>query len=323
MKKIVSLLLASTVLAGSAMAWQPTKPVEVLIGHGASSGNEVVFRALAAEVEKNTGANFVIINKVGAGGALATRDLADKPADGHNIGMMVAIGIPTVDRMSIPDPVTRGYDIDSFTYVMLPAFNQFSIIANPKDSIKTPKDLVQALANEPVTFVAGGGARLVYESFRDVVPFKDVVHLNDKGPVHAVNEIMGGHARIAVVPTLVAAEFHRTGRINIVATTGPKRLEHLSGISTVGEAAPGFLVETGWGIIAPGGLPKEIHDWYVREFERALASDSVKKMFKENNVEIPPAAVRSSEGYRKFVVDHQAKHNKIVERFVKELPIKK
>jgi len=323
MKVRFAMLFSSVLLSANALAWQPTKTVEVLIGHGPGSGNEIVFRALAAEVEKNTGAKFAIINKVGAGGAIATRDLATRKADGHSIGMMTTIGIPVVDKMSIPDPTTRGYTVDDFTYLMLPALNQFTIIANNKDTINTPKDLVNALNKEPTSFIAGGGARLVYEVLKSNTKFNDVVHLNDNGPVHAINEIIGGHSRIAVVPSLVAANFHNQGTIKIIATTGPNRIPQLPKIPTVGEAMPGFVVATGWGIIAPKGLSKEMQDWYTREFERALQSESVKAVYRTNIIELPDAKMRSAEGYRAHVDQLESKYAKIVENYVKEVSQKK
>jgi tripartite-type tricarboxylate transporter receptor subunit TctC len=323
MKKTIASIISLVTLTTSALAWQPTRPVEVHIGHGPGSANELVFRALSAEVEKNTGAKFVIINQVGAGGAIATRNLAAKAADGHSIGMMTSIGIPVTDQMFIPNAATRGYGIDDFTYLMLPAFNQFAIIANPKDTVNTPADLVKALNTEPVTFIAGGGARLVYEVLRNRTSFKDVVHLNDNGPVHAVTEIIGGHSRFAVVPSLIATTFHNAGKIKIIATTGPKRIKYLPNIPVVGEALPGYDVNTGWGIVAPKGLPKDVQAWYVREFNRALQSESVKTFYATNIVELPDASEQTPEGFRKYVVDHQAKYAKIVEQYVKELPQKK
>lgn len=323
MKNTIVSIISLVMLSAAAHAWQPTKPVQVHIGHGPGSANELVFRALSAEVEKNTGAQFVIITRAGAGGALATRDLAAKAADGHSIGMMTSIGIPVTDKMAIPDPAVRGYGIDDFTYLMLPALNQFAIIANPKDTVNTPADLVKALNTEPVTFVAGGGARLVYEVLNEHTTFKNVVHLNDNGPIHAVTEIMGGHSRFAVVPSLIAAGFHDDGSIKIVATTGPARVKYLPNIPVVNEALPGYDVNTGWGIVAPKNLPRDVQEWYVREFGRALNSDSVKAFYAKNIVELPDASEQTPEGFRKYVVDHQAKYAKTVEKYVKELPQKK
>ena len=64
--------------------WQPTKPIEAIMAWTPGSVNELSFRVLAKEVEKNTGANFVIINRPGAGGVIGTEELSKKPADGYS-----------------------------------------------------------------------------------------------------------------------------------------------------------------------------------------------------------------------------------------------
>lgn len=317
MKHFITLLLTSFMLLSTqAHAWAPTKPVEVIIGWNPGSGNELVFRALAAEVEKNTGAKFVIINKNGAGATIATRYLAAQKPDGHTISVVISKGISVQDKINVPDQTNRGYTVDDFTYLMLPAVNQFAIIANVKDSINGPQDLVNALNNEQLTFIAGGGSRLVYEVLKETTKFKDVVHLNDNGPVQAITEIIGGHARLAIVPTLVAGTYHNSGRIKIIATSGTSRV--FSKVGTVSESLPGFEVTTGWGIVAPKGLPAEIQEWYLVEFRKALQSESVKAFWKNNFLEVSNKLI-TPDGYQAYVKSSEARYAKTVDRVAKEI----
>ena len=306
-----------SLMSTSAWAWTPSQPIKVLIGFAPGSGNELIFRSLAAEVEKNTGAKFVIMTKPGAGGAIASKQLTQEKPDGHTVSVVISKGIPVQDKINIPDQKNRGYSIDDFTYLMVPAVNQFAIIANSKDSINGPKDLINALTREPMTFVAGGGSRLVYEVLKESIKFKDVVHLLDNGPVQAINEIIGGHARIAVVPLLVAGNYHKNGNIKIVATTGTNRA--IPGIGTVSEAVPGFEVMTGWGIVAPKGLPNDVQNWYIREFGKALQSESVKTFWNNNFLETPSTKMLSSSGYFDYVKTNESRYAKIVDTVVKDI----
>ena len=316
MKKLI-IIFATLMSISSVWAWAPSKPIEVIIGWNPGSGNELIFRKLAEEVEKNTGAKFMIIHKAGAGATIATRHLTTRPADGHTVSVVISKGIAVQDKINVPSQLTRGYSSDDFTYIMLPAVNQFAIIANIKDSINCPKDLINALNNQPLTFVAGGGSRLVYEVLKEHTAFKDVVHLNDNGPVQAINEIMGGHARLAIVPTLVAGTYHQAGSIKIVATTGKSRV--IQEVATVSEVLSGFEVTTGWGIIAPKNLPKEMQEWYLREFGKALQSQSVKTFYRNNLLEMPSTNLLTSAGYYSYVKTNEAQYANTVDRVAKEI----
>jgi tripartite-type tricarboxylate transporter receptor subunit TctC len=300
MKQLFAFVFA-ILTATAVLAWQPTKPVEVLIGFAPGSGNELVFRALAAEVEKNTGAKFVVITKPGAGGAIASKQLTQAAPDGHTVAMVIGEGIPVQDKINVPDAAVRGYTVDDFTYLLAPALNQYVVFANTADPINSAQDLIRALNNESSTFGASGGARLVYEVLKQKTTFKDVVHIQHNGPVPAVTDIAGGHLRLAVVPSLVANRFIDTGKIKFIALSGTKRLPQMPNVPTLSEQVPEFNVITTWGLVAPKGLPSEITEWYVREFNRALKSESVQTSWKNNLIEIPDAKLLTSTGFAAYV----------------------
>ena len=85
MKRVLATLLLCA--SASAWAWQPSKPVTVLIGFGPGSGNEMAFRAVAEDVERRTGANFVVVIKPGADSVISLNELVRSQPDGHTINI--------------------------------------------------------------------------------------------------------------------------------------------------------------------------------------------------------------------------------------------
>lgn len=310
-KKILALLATSLAFAGSAQAWQPTKPIEVVIGFAPGSGNEIVFRALATEVEKNTGAKFVVITKPGAGGTIATKQLLTEKPDGHTVVMAIGEGIPVQDKISVPDPAVLGYTVNDFTYIIAPAVNQYAVIANGADPINSTRDLVQALGKDKMSFGAGGGARLPYEVLKQRTPFGDIVRVQHQGPVPVVTDIAGGHIRLAIIPSTVANRFTGDGKVKIVALTGNKRLAQIANVPALGETFPGYNVITTWGLIGPKGMPADVVEWYVREFNRALKSDSVKKFWELNLLEVNDKLLTSA-GFTEYVRQTEKQYSNVV-----------
>jgi tripartite-type tricarboxylate transporter receptor subunit TctC len=132
MKKLVISLLM--VMSASAFAWEPTKPIEAIMAWTPGSVNELTFRVLAKQVEQNTGAKFVIINRAGAGGVIGTEELSKKPADGYFVTNVSVPGIAAMDKVSVTGD-GRSYTVDSFVYPTHIATSPFVIVAKSGDPV--------------------------------------------------------------------------------------------------------------------------------------------------------------------------------------------
>lgn len=261
--------------------WQPTKPIEAIMAWTPGSVNEISFRVLAKEVEKNTGAKFNITNRPGAGGVIGTEELSKRPADGYSMTNVSVPGIAAMDKVSVLGD-GRSYTVDSFVYPTHVATSPFVVVAKAGDPVKTPKQFVQALKTEKVSIAASGGARLVYESIASSVTFGDVVRVDHKGPVDALNDVVGGHVRFAIIPSVVANPFYRDSRVQVVALSGNTPLAQMPEAQTMDTAIPNFNVSGMWALMLPAGTPKEVIDWYNKEFTKALKSEEVKAIFYDN-----------------------------------------
>ena len=310
------LALLSIFFTAGAWAWQPTRPIEVTIGFAPGSGNELVFRALAQQVEKNTGAKFVVINRAGAGGVIGSKHLVSQPSDGYHISMVIGEGIPVQDKINLP--TNRGYEVGDFTYIMAPALNQYSVVTHADDAVNTPRQLLDAIRSGPVTMGASGGARLVYETMRARVDFANVTRVEHNGPVPAINDVIGKHVRFAIVPSLVANRFIRDGKLKIITITGTDRLTQIRDVQNTNAALPGFDVITTWGLAGPKNMPPAVVEWYVREFNRALTSPEVREFWAQNLLQIP-APLLTSAGFRDYVLKTERVYQPIVDKVVSEI----
>jgi tripartite-type tricarboxylate transporter receptor subunit TctC len=313
MKKIlVSLLM---VVSASAFAWEPTKPIEVIMAWTPGSVNEMSFRVLAKQVEQNTGAKFVIINRPGAGGVIGTEELSKKPADGYYVTNVSVPGIAAMDKVQVQGD-GRTYTTDSFIYPTHIASSPFVIVTHPKDPVKTPKQFVESLKNEKVTIAASGGARLVYEGISARVKFTEgkdgVVRVDHKGPVDALVDVAGGNVRYAIVPSLVANALYKDGKINIIALSAPPPMRQFPGIQLMDTALPNFNITGMWALMLPAGAPKDVVDWYTREFTKAIKSDEAKAIFYENLLLERPE-LQNPESMKNWITSREKQWQPLVE----------
>ena len=292
MKQLFAILFA-TLFAATAHAWQPTKPVEAVIGFSAGSGNEIIFRALAAEVEKNTGAKFVISLKPGAGGVVGTEYFYKKPADGHALLVGSMLGIYAMDTVAVPDTKSRTFTIDDFSYVIELANANFAIAANINDPVNNARDFVNLLrSGQPVNLGSLGGSRLVQESLKDILKYGDnVTWIQHRGPVESVTDVAGGSLRFSIAPASVVLPFTQgsNARVKVVALTKKTGEKNWPEAKTLDSVLPGFVIPAEWGMLLPKGADPAVVAWFQREFSKALKSDAVRKIYEQNLLGYDPS----------------------------------
>ena len=318
MKKLLTKLLLLT-LPMSAMAWEPTKPIEALIAWTPGSVNELTFRITSEAVSQATGARFVVTNRGGAGGVVGTEELAKRAPDGYSVTVVSVPGIAAMDKIQVP---TKTYTTDSFVYPMHIASSPFVVISHPKDPANSPAKFVKTLKTEPVSIAASGGARLVYEALSAEVKFPEgkegVVRVDHKGPVEALNDVAGGHVRFAIIPSLVANAFYKDGKVNIVALSGPPPMRQLPGVGLLGDAVPGFGISGSWALMLPAGTPADVVEWYTKNFTNALKAPAVKTVFNDNLL-LERADLHTADATKAYIKTREKQWQPLVDTVLKKM----
>jgi tripartite-type tricarboxylate transporter receptor subunit TctC len=285
MKKLVATVLLSTIV-GSAWAWQPTKPVNVVIGFGPGSGNEVSFRGVAAIVEQNNpGVTFIVENRPGVDASVAMNHFITLPADGNHIN--IASQVNTWVMAEVTPKGFAKFNPESFEYAINIAKSPLAIIAYVDSPVNTPRDLVKLLetTTRPINFAVGSSShKLAYEYMMANTRAKKniITSVNYKGPAQAGNDVAGGHVEFGIIPAAIADQFVRTGKVKYVALLSEQKLAQIPKVPLMDPYIPGMNMYAGWGIVLPKNTPREVVEWYNREFKKAITSKKAQEFFKQN-----------------------------------------
>jgi len=313
MKKLVIIVFAF--LSLPAIAWQPNKPIEAIIGFAPGSVNEILMRSLAQEVEKNTNAKFIIINKPGAGGVVGSEYFSRKPNDGHHVMMVSLTGLTAMDMVAVPDPTKgRSYTIDSFSYILGVATTGFAIVANANDPVNSVDDLIKHVRESSITVGSSGGSRMVYETLNLRFPNNRMAHVAYGSPAQQIIDVAGGNLRFGVVPSAAVAGFLSgpdKNRIKVVAVTSAKSLQQWPLVQPLAVIHQDLVIAAEWGLILPAKVDASVQAWYAKEFRRALQSESVKNVFNQNLLTIMPNTL-DSRSFREFVAAETKKNHAVV-----------
>lgn len=279
--KIILLLVSTTVYA-----WEPSKPITVVVGFAPGSGNELSFRGISSIIEKNNPKiNFIVENRPGGDGVIGMNHFIKLPNDGYHISVPSHQGIWVTADFSNPE--NKKYTIDDFEYVLTLAKSPLAIIANSTSTVNSPKEFLDRMKNtdKPINIAAGSGAhKLAYEYMMyNIKGNRTLIKtIPYKGPAQAGQDVAGGHVEFGIIPVAVANTLTQSGKIKIIALCSEYKIEAIKDVPLMKDFIPGMNVYAAWGIVLPKGTDKEIIDWYVTNFTNAIRSVEGKQFLRDN-----------------------------------------
>ena len=256
----------------------PDRTVQLLVGFGPGGGVDIFARRVAQKLTEKWGKPVLVVNKVGADGAIGAEFVAHAAADGYTLLMA------SNSHASIPSGSPPPYDPSkSFAPVILAATNGQALLVNPAVPASTLKDLIALAKARPgqlnfgnpgtgtpsflatETFVQRSGIKMV------AVPFT--------GTAPALTSLTGGEIQVLSSAVTASAELVRAGKVRALAVSTAKRSGVLPDVPTVAEAGdlPGFEVTAWFGILAPAGTPGEIVGRIHDDIAAALNAPDVRE----------------------------------------------
>lgn len=301
MKKILAALVLLT--STMAMAWQPTKPINVYIGFAPGSGNELSFRGVSSILERqNKDVSFVIRHQPGADGVIAMNEFITKPNDGYHLYVPSHQGIWVTAEYFNKQAVR--YTLNDFEYVVSIAKSPLAIVVHGDSDIKTIPDFLKAIQSpvKPLNIAAGSGAhKLAYNYMSDKLKLDEtkVQLIGYKGPAQAATAVAAKEVDYGILPVAVAQTLAQSGKIRILAICGEKKLAQIPDVPLMNQYVPGMNVYAAWGLILPKDTAKDIVDWYVNNFSNVIASKEAQQFFDNNLMfsdakELTPAGFKNS-----------------------------
>jgi tripartite-type tricarboxylate transporter receptor subunit TctC len=298
---LIALLTCSSMLAH---AWQPTKPITVVIPNAPGAGNEMAFRKLAEIVSKrNPNFTYIVQPMPGADSVVANNKFLEAPTDGHTINLPSHMSSYVTN--DIWEKNIKKYNYDSFIDVLTMGKSPLVLVASVKSGIDTPQEFVKYIqSGRTINVATGGGAhRTAFEYLMDRGRGnKDQVKaIKFNGPVAAVQSVAQYDGKIGtefgIMPIAVARGMVEAGRVKAIGFTGTRKMAQFPNVPLLNTVAPGINVYAAWSIELPPGTNKEITVWYQREFSAAIRSPEYREYCDTNVIyysedELTPAGLK-------------------------------
>lgn len=275
-------ILATLVLVPAiAFAWEPTRTVTVIVGNTPGAGNEIAFRKLAEIVQKtNPKATFIVENRPGVDSVLANNYFLTQAPDGHTINLPSHMSSYVTN--DIWEKSLKKYNYNSFVDVLTMGKSPLVLVAHPSSAVNTPQDFIRLIstATLPVNVALGGGAhRTAYEYLMDRGRGnkQQVQPIKFNGPMPALVSVASfdpktGGTEFGIMPIAVARGLVEAGKVKPIGFTGTQRMPQFPTVPLLKDVAPGITVYAAWSIQLPPNTPKDIVEWYQKNFSAAVRS---------------------------------------------------
>ena len=273
--------------ANAQTAW-PSKPVTIVVPFPAGGGTDAFARPLTATLSKNTGKQFIIDNRGGAGGTLGASIAAKAAPDGYTFFL------GAVHHAIAPSMYPKlDYDIEkSFVPIALVSSVPQVIVVNPQkvptNDLKGFIDAAKKADGKMNYGSAGSGSshHLAGELFNNLAGTK-ITHVPYKGAGPALTDLMGGQIDVMFDGMGSSAGHIKGGRIKAIAVASEKRAPGFPNIPTAMESGVNYKVSTWYGLWAPKGTPPDVIAKFQAELKKAYNSDELKVIWNGLGAEIP------------------------------------
>jgi tripartite-type tricarboxylate transporter receptor subunit TctC len=271
-----ALMLIAAAPSAYAQDW-PSKPVHILVGFGAGGGTDVATRILADGLSESLGQQFIVENKPGAGGTIASGVAAKAPKDGYTaLAISMGHSVSAVMVKQVPyDPVNDFAPVGIFT-------NSAFVVVVPRNSPATNiKSLIEYVNKQPgklnySTVGLGSTQHLIAEDLRQRASINaQAVSYRTTGEV--VSALLRGDAAYAVELYHPIRGQVDSGDLRVIAVATPKRWPAIPNVPTLEESGISGIGYLGWyGLAFPAGTPQPIIDKLHKAMKEVLSKDTVK-----------------------------------------------
>jgi tripartite-type tricarboxylate transporter receptor subunit TctC len=272
-------LAAGAALSATARpAWPqayPTRPVRVIVGFAAGGAPDILARLVGQWLSDRLGQTFVVENRPGASGNLATQLVVDAPADGHTL---LLVSLSNAVNASLYENLTFDFVRDIAPVAGI-SRDPNVVVVNPSFPAHTlPEFIAYAKAHPGKINMASPGVGTSPHMAGELFKFMagvDMVHVAYRASPPAITDLMGGQVQVYFAPISAAIEYVRAGKLRALAVTTAKRAAVLPDIPSVGDFVPGYEASAFYGIGAPKSTPAGIVARLNKEINAGLADPTL------------------------------------------------
>jgi len=287
----------------------PSRPVRIMVGFPPGGPADILARLIGQRVSERLGQSFIVENRGGAQGQIATETVARAPADGHTLLLVVpGNGIAHV----LNEKLNFNFIRDTAPVAGISNGPLLMEVGSATPVHTVPEFIAYAKARPgKINFASpgiGSTIQLCGELFK-IMTGVNMVHVPYRGNAPAVTDLIAGQVQVMFADTPSSIAHVRAGTLRALAVTTAERSEILPEGPTVREFLPGFEASNWFGVAAPKDTPPEIIDRLNKEINFTLGEPEIKARL----ADLGAAPLTGSPAdFGRFIVAESEKWSKVI-----------
>ena len=266
-------------LAGLAIACSTSasaQTIKVVVPFAAGGPVDTLARLITSDMAPRLKTDIVVENRGGAGGVLATEQVARAPADGKTL-LFASSGSHVISAALRSGQLS--YDpVKSFTPIAFAGAVPMLVIVSPDSSVKTLADLIAKAKTDKLSYASAGAGstmHIIGEVINSEAGIK-TTHVPYKGVAPALNDLMGGHIQLLSADLPVLEPLVKGGKLRALALFATERSPLLPDLPTAAELGyPRMLMGNWYAMLAPAGVPADALGSLEKAMLEAMQSPAV------------------------------------------------
>ena len=296
---------------GAGAQGYPNKPERMIVGFPPGGGTDVVARVIGAKLSEWWGQAVAVENRPGATGTIGADFVAKSAPDGYTLIMGHVNSHAIAPNLFAKLPYDPIKDFAAVSYV---GYVPNVLAVHPSVPARSVKELVALLKSKPgqLNYASSGNGstqHLAGEMFKQLTG-TEIVHVPYKGSGDAIKDLLGGVVAMNFDTMPPVMPHIQAGKLRGLAISTPKRLSQLPDVPTFEEAGiKGFDVTNWYGVMAPGGTPRDIVSKLNADINKAMQVPEVRARLEAVGTQLRE---QSAADFEAFMKAEAAKYGRLI-----------
>jgi tripartite-type tricarboxylate transporter receptor subunit TctC len=259
-----------------------------VVGYTPGATSDLLARTMAERLNAAWGQSVIVDNRSGVGGNIAAGYVARAPADGYTL----MVGTDAIMTSNVFLYKNTPFDpVKDFAPITNAGANIICLAVHVDLPVNSVAELIAYAKANPGKLQYGSSGigsphHLAGELLRQKTGI-EIVHVPYRGGGATINDLLGGHIKVAFLSLSTAVP--HLGKIRIVAVVEKNRYAAMSDIPTIGETVPGFEMSSWLGFFAPAGTPALLITRLNEAMVKVLTMDAVKEKLAALGLAVAPS----------------------------------
>jgi tripartite-type tricarboxylate transporter receptor subunit TctC len=288
---------------------QSSRPVRIIVGFAPGGATDVAARLISQSLSERLNQPFVVENRPGAGGNLASEAVIRSAPDGHTL---LAAGINDAVNATLFDKLTYNFMRDTAPVAGIMTVPNLMVV-HPSVPARTVSELISYARTNPgkvnmASAGTGSGPHMAGELFK-IMAAIDITHVPYRGGSAAIPDLLAGQVQLMFTVPSLTINHIKANKLRALGVTTLKRWVGFPTLPTVSESLPGYEATNWFGIAAPMNTPAEVIKTLNREINACLAESDIQAKLAALGGD---ALVSSPAEFGKLIADETEKWGRVV-----------